>query len=197
MKKTLLVVFSMLLSTYGMLYAQGVSGGIKGGLNLASQSFDDPQFSVDSKAKAGLHLGVYATIMLSEKFGIQPEVLYSSQGTKFKDVDDASYKFNYINIPLLLRYNFNKMVNLHLGPQFGILASAKSEIGSTEEDIKDAVKGSDLSAAFGLGVDLPMGLNFSVRYSLGLSDIDEDSNAKAKNNNIQVSVGYRLFGKKD
>lgn len=197
MKKVVAVVLSMLFSS-GFLYAQ-VSGGIKGGLNLASQRLESIAFSPSTKAKAGIHLGAYATIMFSEKIGLQPEVLYSSQGTKFSGstLSDVTVKFNYINIPLLLRYNFNKMVNLHLGPQFGVLASAKVDDGETDEDVKNFLKGSDLSAAFGVGVDLPMGLNFSVRYSLGLSDVDKESGEETKNNNIQLSVGYRLFGKKE
>jgi len=198
MKKSIVLVL-LCVSSFGFLRAQGVSGGIKGGLNLASQSLGGSGISLDTKAKAGVHLGVYATIMFSENVGLQPELLYSSQGTKFDlaGLDDSSYKFNYINIPILLRYNFNSIVNLHAGPQFGILASAKTNVGDIEEDVKEFVKGSDLSAAFGLGVDLPAGLNFTVRYSLGLSDIDKEDDSEIKNNNIQISIGYRIFGKKD
>jgi hypothetical protein len=71
--------------------------------------------------------------------------------------------------------------------------SAKQE----DEDIKDGLKGLDLGAGVGVGVDLPMGLNFTARYVIGLSNIADDvdgTDVEVKNNVIQFSVGYRIVG---
>jgi hypothetical protein len=86
---------------------------------------------------------------------------------------------------------------MHLGPQIGILASAKEEFGGESNDIKEAFKGTDIGAALGMGVDLPMGLNFGARFVKGFSNIIEESGSvKQKNYALQFSVGYKLFGKK-
>jgi hypothetical protein len=77
-----------------------------------------------------------------------------------------------------------------------MLMSAKYTYGSDDEDIKDQVKGTDMSIAAGVGVDLPMKLNFSFRFVQGLANInDTDSSITQKNYNLQFSVGYKLFGK--
>ncbi len=133
--------------------------------------------------------------MLSEKFGVQPEVLYSGQGYK---QNGGTMKVNYVTVPVLLRLNFTEVFSMHLGPQIGILASAKAEINGESEDMKEYLKGTDIGAALGLGVDLPMGLNFGARFVKGFSNIIEetDGDYKQKNFAFQVSVGYKLFGKK-
>jgi hypothetical protein len=71
----------------------------------------------------------------------------------------------------MLRYSPVKVFNLHAGPQFGMLLSAKQECDGNSEDIKDGLKGLDFGLGIGAGVDLPMGLGFSARYVAGLSNI--------------------------
>jgi hypothetical protein len=110
-------------------------------------------------------------------------------GSKF---DDEVSKIDYVSIPVLIRFNFAKIVNIHVGPQFGVLLSAKAE----DVDFKDELKSTDLGVAAGVGLDLPMGLIVSARYVAGLSDInDAGGDLKLKNNVMQLSVGYKLFGK--
>lgn len=198
MKKLILLLVVIGFTTAGA-FAQGVSGGIKAGLNLADQKISGGGISIDTKMKVGFHFGAYATIMFSDKLGIQPEALYSTQGSKVEfDGADGDFNFSYLNVPVLLRYNINDLVHLHAGPQFGFLLKAEADSDGDTEDIKDSFKGSDLGLAFGGGVDLPMGLGFGIRYTAGLSQIseDEDENGEWKNNNIQLYVSYKLFGAK-
>ena len=131
--------------------------------------------------------------MLSEHFGVQPEILYSGQGAKS---GTEKMKLAYVTVPVLARFNVNKVLSFHAGPQFGVLTSANYKIGSNSTNVKDDYKSSDVSIAAGLGIDLPIKLNFSFRFVKGLSDINNaDSGAKIKNYTLQLSVGYKLFGK--
>jgi hypothetical protein len=175
--------------------AQGVSGGLKLGLNLSNATISNSGFTTSPSFRTTFHGGAYLTMMLSEKFGVQPELLYSGQGAK-----NGSYtlKMSYITVPVLLRFNFTEVFSMHLGPQVGILASAKADLNGESEDIKDSFKGTDFSGALGLGVDLPMGLNFGFRFVKGFSNIlDGDTDGtKQKNYGLQFSAGYKLFGKK-
>lgn len=191
MKKITTLVFACLLGA--VAYGQGISGGVKAGLNLANQTFSGNGYTTSPSFLPSIHAGGYVTLMFTEHFGLQPEVLYSAQGAKS---GDEKYKLGYVTVPVLVRYNVNSLISFHAGPQFGVLASAKHTYGSNDEDIKDQVKGSDLGVAMGMGIDLPMKLNFAVRFIKGLSDInDTSSTVKQKNYNLQLSVGYRLFGK--
>ncbi len=180
MKKVLFFAIIFVgLSTAG--FAQ-LKGGIKGGLNFASVDSD-----VDTDGKTGYHFGLYAQAGLAGIF-IQPEILFSAKGAE--DVD-----LSYVEVPILLRKNFAKVLNIHAGPQFGFLLDAEADTGSGTVDIKDDLKSMDLSAVVGAGVSLPGGLNGGLRYVLGLSDINDfDGAPESKNRTFQIYIGYKLFG---
>lgn len=192
MKKVLSLLAFFSLIAVGS-YAQGVSGGLKLGLNLANQTFSGSGITSSPGFRPSLHAGGYLTLMISNKLGVQPEILYSGQGAKS---GDNVLKFNYITVPVLVRFNISDRFSLHAGPQIGILASAKQKLGSESVDVKDGYKGTDIGVAAGLAVDLPMGLNFGFRFVKGMTNLIEDSDDyKQKNYNLQFSVGYKLFGK--
>jgi len=180
MKRTFLFLIFSGLSFYAA--AQGFSLGLKAGVNMSNlDGFED------SKNYTSFNAGVFGLIKLS-KIGIQPEVLYSVQGTK---VDDFKTELSYVNIPVMVKLYLAGGFNLQAGPQFGFLTSAKTD----GEDIKDLVKSSDMAACVGLGWDAPFGLLFDARYNIGLNDINnsEDVEGAIKNKVIQISIGYKLF----
>ena len=113
---------------------------------------------------------------------------------------DIVQKLDYLTIPVMLRYQPVPVFNIHAGPQFGMLLSAKTEYDGDSQDTKDNYKGMDLGLGFGAGVDLPMGLGLSARYVIGISDVAEEMDGgsdegKVTNSAIQLSVTYKLFGK--
>lgn len=190
MKKYLIMII-VILSTPAVL-AQ-VSGGVRLGVNIANQKAEIDGDSDTGDSKIGFLGGFYLTANISEKFGIQPELLFSGMGSRDKDLD-FDLPFNYLSIPVMFRYNLTENFNLHAGPQLGFLLSAKATDGDSSIDIKDSFKGTDFGAAFGLGVDFGK-INAGARYYLGLSNIADDSgNDTFKNNAFQIFVGYKLFG---
>jgi hypothetical protein len=200
MKKLLLTSFVMVLALYS--FGQGISGGVKAGLNLANQKYSSDGFSLDTKAKPGIHGGVFFVAMINEKFGVQPELLFSMQGANWDfQGDDGKFKYNYFAVPILFRYNITEMISIHAGPQIGMLLSAEleNEDGDTD-DWKDNTKGMDFAGATGVEVDLPNGIGFGARYVLGFSNVAEDEGdldgLEIKNRTIQLYVKYTIFGKK-
>lgn len=189
MKKTTLAFAVVLL-----VVAQGFSQaqfalGLKGGLNFAK--FDASDVGGSLKNKTGFNGGAFALIKLT-KIGIQPEIMFSQQGSKFEfDGSNIESNFDYINIPVILKLYTIAGINIQAGPQFGFLTRA--EIDGT--NVKDSFKGSDLSLGLGLGWDLPFGLTVDARYNLGLSKIDETDPAfdAVKNQVIQLSIGYKIL----
>ena len=126
----------------------------------------------------------------SEKFGITPEVLYTAYGTKWEDV---KVDYDYIAIPVMLRFKPISVLSLEAGPQFSFLTRAEDE---GVDDVKDQLKNNDFGLAFGAGVHLPLGLNAGARYVLGFSDISDVSEESIKNRTFQIYVGWTLFGAK-
>ncbi len=187
--------------------------GIKGGLNFASINTSGTA-AANYSNRTGYHAGIYAMLKVT-KFAIQPEVIFSrqSQSYAFPSTSNFTSNFDYINIPVIIKFYLAAGLNLQAGPQFGFLSNqtgsltALASSGSpTTVQIKDLVKTSDVSLALGLGWDLPFGLNLTARYNLGLSDINKYTGGQipsgltsslgtqqAKNQVIQISVGYRLF----
>ena len=209
--KNLLIIAMISLFGLTIVNAQNnVEFGIKGGVNLADITGDE----VDSfDGRTCFHFGVMAEFNISDSFSFQPELLYSCQGSDYSETVDlinepaiairkavavnGTIKVDYLNIPLMAKYYAGENFSIEVGPQVGFLLSAKNEYDfageSTEEDIKDYVKGIDFGVNFGLGFKLESGINFGARYNLGLSDANDDpdlADVTYKNNVIQFSVGY-------
>ena len=96
MKKIILSALAVFV--FGFTNAQEVKFGLKGGLNVANITGDIE----DNSSKVGFHVGGFAEIKVSEKFSVQPELLFSTQGTKF-DFEGTNVNFNlsYLNIPIM------------------------------------------------------------------------------------------------
>ncbi len=204
MKKSMIVMFVCLLgfSTLAVSQVQ-FALGVKAGPNFANID-TKADVGENYKNRTGFHGGAFALIKLT-KIGIQPEILFSQQGSTVKiNSQDFDANYSYVNIPVILKLYLIGGLNLQAGPQFGFVTNAEQDVldfqsgAVTTEDIKDQLKGMDLSAALGLGWDLPFGLTLDARYNLGLSDIsDFEGSQTAKNQVFQLSVGFKLikFGK--
>lgn len=162
--------------------AQETAFGVKAGVNFASLTGDNEGLD----GLTSFHLGGVANIGVSEKFSVQPEVLYSMQGASY---DGGEIKLDYINVPVLAKFMVAEGFSIEAGPQIGFLVSAKED----GEDLKDFVKGTDFSGVLGVGYKLTSGLNFGARYNVGMSNIidsDLEDAGELKNGVIQLSVGF-------
>jgi hypothetical protein len=196
MKKITLLLVSVF--TVGFVNAQDkedMSFGVKGGLNVSSIT-NTEESGVNSKSLIGFHVGFFSEFMLSDKFAIQPELLYSAQGVKLEAAGgDGDIKLDYINIPLMAKYYVANSFSLEFGPQIGFLVSAKAESGGVSEDIKDDVKSTDVSLGFGAGYYFADKFMLGARYNLGLTRVQEDlspGESESKNTVFQISLGYKF-----
>ena len=189
MKKLMLLAA---VAVFGLsnVNAQEVKFGVKAGVNFASLTGDDAD-GLDGKT--GFHVGGVAVIGISEKFAVQPELVYSSQGAKDTEEGvDVDYNLDYINLPVLAKFTVAEGFSIEAGPQVGFLMSAKVKAEGESFDIKDDLKGIDFGGAIGLGYKMDSGLNFAARYNLGLGNIADFDGGDLKNNVIQLSVGYNF-----
>ncbi|MFD2562171.1 porin family protein [Aquimarina rubra] len=203
MVKKLLVVLFLGLITVMNAQEESIRFGAKAGLNLANITGDGTE---NLDMRTSFHIGALVEIPLSDKFALQPELMYSAQGAKFEFsdfglTDESTIKLDYLNIPVMAKFYVVEGLSIQAGPQLGILLSAKEEgedsiDGEYEEDIKDFVSSIDLGLNFGLGYQLEAGIFFEGRYNLGLTNINDDDEAvddsSVRNSVIQFSVGYKF-----
>ncbi|GGD29732.1 porin family protein [Flavobacterium orientale] len=197
MKKILLSVVALM--AFGLSNAQEVSYGVKGGLNLSNLTGDVE----DSKSLFGAHVGAFAEIKITDKFSVQPELLFSMQGAKqeftyfesfegftIEETEQTTIKLGYLNLPIMAKFYATENFSLEAGPQIGFLLSAKVDFeytyretfeGVTEVetesgsvDIKDEVKSIDFGFGFGAAYKFTENLSVGARYTLGLSSIAKD-----------------------
>ena len=174
-------------------FSQKFDLGIKSGSNFATQNIKSIS---GTKSITGLHVGVFTYIKLPLIFGIQPELQYSTQGTKINSTTMRS--IDYLNVPILVRSSFGPM-NIHFGPQFGILTGAINEVSGIPTDIKDKFLKRDFSLVLDVSVEPVDRFIFSVRYVKGLKNISDDDPFanETKNTTFQFSFGYVLIRLKD
>lgn len=169
--------------------AQHANFGIKGGVNVYNLHNDN---NAEYDTKIGFHLGLLAHFHLAKQFALQPEIVFSTQGVKYKvGTADGSLNLDYINVPLLFQYMFDNGFRLQAGPQLSFLVNAKSKVGSTSTDAKDNLNSIDVGAAVGMSyVHPPSGFGFDARYNIGLSNINESGNVNSSNRGLQLGVFY-------
>lgn len=184
--KKIIILFGVLAFNC-ISFGQKVDIGIKGGLNFAKLEIPD----LKTSNKTGYHIGAYSLFKFG-KIGLQPEFIFSQQGTK---VALGDWDTKYINIPVILKLYLAGGFNLQAGPQFGFLNTAELDGNSIEDNLKN----SDVSIGLGLGWDAPMGLKIDARYNLGVTDNSDDPAYETiKSQVFQLSLGFGIFklGKK-
>lgn len=177
--------------------AMAVKYGAKVGVNLSNMNSNmtfDPEFSMGTGFQVGgfvnLHWGQRTASSLpgTGLWGVQPEVLFSSQ--KVKSVG-GDITMNYIKVPVMLKVYPLSALSFEVGPEFSYLLSVSPS--SVKVDGATVAVGDCKGFDFGLGVgaayELEFGLVIGARYSFGTKDLGE--NLKWKNNsNIQITAGW-------
>lgn len=196
MKKITLTLLAYMLFS-GITYAQtpDVKIGFKAGANFAKITNGDMH--------TGFHLGGLAEIYINEKFSIQPELLYSAQGSESSSSSsttafgvamsgkgDSKLKLSYINIPVIAKYYVLEGLSIQAGPQVGFLVKAEMDyVGTTtnphfsdqleiytasSSDVKSQLNNIDFGINFGAGYEFISGMFIDARYNLGLTKLPKE-----------------------
>jgi hypothetical protein len=203
----LIMLAALLFMTNGVAQMQI---GPKAGINIANLGGDDADELVGESldSKTGFGGGIFFMYQFSNMFAIQPEAYYSMKGATYKEGGgELTITLDYFEVPLLLKLiipieGSNIRPSIFAGPAIGFNTTAKLKVEfdgeSEEEDLKDDTESTDFSLVFGGGIGFMVGKNelgVDIRYILGLSTIDNSSDAfDLKNNaiNINVYFGFSL-----
>ncbi|MDR2221920.1 MAG: PorT family protein [Flavobacteriaceae bacterium] len=205
MKNILLFIITLVgVSTIVEAQVPKMKYGVKGGLTLATLSDLD-----DAKLHKDIHLGVFTELKFTEKFSVQPELLYVRQGVKqegtiYSSTDSYTMEesflkvvtLSYVYVPIMAKYYLIEGLSVEAGPQVGFLVKDNSIFGVTARDSyldpETSPKKVDYGLNMGAAYALPNGLFFEARYNLGLQKINEAGSKNIKNRALQLSVGYKF-----
>lgn len=177
MKKTILTSV-LLLALSVNVQAQLLQLGVKAGINYANFTGS----SVQTDAITSYHGGLVAEIKLLDKFAIQPELLYTTQGATYKTVlGDVKNELGYIAIPVLAKIYLGKSFSLEFGPQASFLLNKKGDFTINDPNTFD------FAIDAGLGLKVTKSIFIEGRYVLGLTEVS--STAETKNSVLQLSAG--------
>ena len=161
--------------------------GIKGGLNYATlNNIDDVEY------RPGLLIGAFAELNVpASPMSVQPEILYAQYGADIQD-SDASFKLNYIQVPVLLKFGFpapGATPNVYFGPYANFLLNSEVANNNGSINLEDNTKNSTFGVIIGAGVDISK-FQLGVRYTAGLTNVADDNfSDEAKNGAFGVTLG--------
>jgi len=178
--------------------------GIKGGLNVSNLYIDNVH---DENARYGFNVGLYGQLLSSDVFAIQPELLYSTKGSRafYGGVVEQTVKYNlnYLDLPVLAVIKLGKSAEIHIGPYASYLVNANvsysGDIANGDDEIdKDQLKSYDYGLAGGFGLNFGQ-LQVGARYNYGLVKIADSDAAKlflgdSKNSVAQIYLSLNLLG---
>jgi opacity protein-like surface antigen len=121
-----------------MKVKEPVRFGIKGAATAAQ--FSEQQLTAKNQ-KIGFNAGVFVNIPLTEKFALQPEVLYNQMGAKSVISDneittgtttvrtrqDYSTTLNYISVPVMLQMKPTDNFYVEAGPEVSYFVDGKNK----------------------------------------------------------------------
>jgi len=183
----------------------GVTFGVRAGINFQNLTGKDEQGDkYSNKLKTGFHIGGNAEIPVAPDFYLQPGLLFSTKGAKFKN-SDVKTNLSYIEIPVNFIYKpvlGDGKLLLGVGPYAAFAVGGKYKSGSMSTDIKfgsntdDDMKRFDAGGNFLVGYELSNHLSAQLNAGLGLVNIGNrapgDSKSSLKNTGFGLSIGYRF-----
>jgi hypothetical protein len=174
-----------------------VSFGFKAGLGLSQHTGTmerDAEYAVSSRWRTGFTAGAFLYLPVTRRFGLQQEVLYVQKGSRqgitvdildIPTVLDVTYKMDYIEIPVLLRFAWfrsaRNMLYSFAGTALAIKVHDRYTLTGAVDDGSERVPISadadmsevdmfDYSFVYGFGWERVMGrfrLVFEYRFTIG------------------------------
>ena len=196
-----ILLILLLIISVNIIFAQvdspvRITKGLKGGINFANFHGAD----ADSDFKNAFIFGGFLGVTLTNLITIQPELLFTGKGAnEGSDSNKVKYKLNYLEIPVLLRFNVFEAPTikpgLYFGPAVGIKINAKRMVevnGETSEEDLEGIRTPEIGFAVGGTIDFYLGVGaivLDVRYTSGFNSIFEAEGIEIKNGVFSLMAG--------
>jgi hypothetical protein len=167
MKKLFLITFFILYTTFS--FSQKFHGGLFAGVAASQISGDQ----LTGYNKAGIFAGGFTNYHFTEKLALQLEIYYIQKGSRKnphpKSNDYTVYKLNlqYVEMPLLFKWEFSKRFFLEVGPSIGAVMNntgkEKDEGGVIPNTQRPVFNRFDFCGVLGMGVNISRNFKVNIR----------------------------------
>lgn len=154
----------------------------------------------NNEFKNGAVAGMFVTYSILNTYGVTGKVLFYQKGASFGS-SDTRQTLNYIEVPIVGRFFFNKegnvRPNIFVGPYLSLLTNATNKTGSNDPENIGSYK--DYYNPVDLGVTTGLGCNFRIyketylvldaRYSQGITDFSKNDGNYITNQSFAFTGG--------
>ena len=190
MKKSAIIIALLLLFKSSLIAGEFSSRGMKIGINSARfVGKDIPGKGVS--AMPGFAIGGFFSYKFNERFSIQPEIFFTTKGTKINMIGDLELvnMFVYFEFPVLAKMTFYSerrvKPTIFTGPALALKYFALNNTGVLED-----IRSTDFGLILGAGIEF-WKLSLDVRYNRGLMNFDKsEDDIDLKNSAVSFMVGY-------
>lgn len=157
--------------------------GLKGGVNFTNLYTDDAD---KEKMLFGFNAGLFAKLPITSFIAIQPELYFITKGAEVTYNNPfvqgaARFRYNYLELPILVVVNVNENFNLQAGPYAAFMLSGdvKNQSSTSLFDFEKNINTDDYNRfEFGLcagaGIDIGA-IGLGARYSYGINKVGKES----------------------
>ena len=182
---------------YGYGYETSWYAGVKFGM-VASSVHSESSALDGNRIKTGISLGAAVGMPLAPMASFESGLYYVEKGGS--SVDDNTrftYQLNYLELPLILKYNYISPSNVVFQPYVGCYLGLG--ISGDIKDYKQREAFSSYSNGYfrhgDSGIKIGCGVAYSflyaeIGYDFGLSNIGQDTFDDTRNGALRLSVGF-------
>jgi len=158
------------------LKSQNFNGGILAGV-AGTQVAGDDYYGFH---KAGIFAGGFVNLQVSEHSSFQMELEFFQKGSR-ENPDSANnynqylFRVNYIELPVLYQYTFNKRFKVEAGPSLGFL------VGYYEERFEEEIKGGNRPANVTFQLNAGLYVYLSTHFTVNIRTNNSMLNIRSDN----------------
>ncbi len=163
--------------------------GFLGGASFSTLMSTDT--GVTPKSSTGFAGGFFVAIPVAKSLMVEPEILYINKGSGFEE-EEFTLNLNYIEIPVLLRYEFSQDGGAfaYIGPYIGLNVKCNATVDTmpvpcADENVEPKT---DFGGTIGVGYR-KAAWGFDIRYDYGFTDVITDEKGKNSALMILLRVG--------
>lgn len=175
MKKSILVVFFLTITSYGQINKNPIFG-FKGGLNKSYIVAENNNYYTGLE----LYVGFFMDTNLKSGFKIQNEIIFSY-------TDD----YHFIEIPVLIKYQISNKYSIFAGPKLDFIPDNDNDDFEYDYQFKNF----GISGVLGGQYNLTKRFFFEIRYSRSFTAQIDDLVLElynSKRRTVRLGVGFKF-----